>query len=260
MAQPHSHSDIEINFLLPGGHVRYMHGGTIYTIQPERLAILWGGIPHQTLAPGVTGEGIWITLPLAWFLQWNFPNNFSHKLLTGEIIQGTPQIGDLDMFERWIEDYEDGTKERRRILLLEMEARLHRIALEQPRRRAPKSQPTHVDPGVMQIQRVTQFIAEQYRGPINAQDIADAVGLNVKYLMRLFKKNCNISIWDYLTRLRISHAQRLLITTDQKVLDIALDSGFASVAPFYAAFKKHSHGLRPQGYRERHSFGEMAGK
>jgi len=59
-------------------------------------------------------------------------------------------------------------------------------------------------------------------------------------------------VWEYLTRLRVSHAQRLLITTDLKVLDIAMESGFASVAPFYAAFAAHTPGLRPLDYRRQH--------
>ncbi len=74
-------------------------------------------------------------------------------------------------------------------------------------------------------------------------------GLHPKYLMRVFKKQCGVSVWEYLTRLRVSHAQRLLITSDAKVLDIAMESGFSSVAPFYAAFAAHTRGIRPLAYR-----------
>ena len=49
-----------------------------------------------------------------------------------------------------------------------------------------------------------------------------------------------------------SDATTLLITTDLKVLDVAMESGFSSVAPFYAAFARHSAGLRPLEYRHRH--------
>jgi len=34
------------------------------------------------------------------------------------------------------------------------------------------------------------------------------------------------------------HSQRLLITTDQKVIDVAFASGFRSLSSFYEAFLK----------------------
>jgi transcriptional regulator GlxA family with amidase domain len=52
--------------------------------------------------------------------------------------------------------------------------------------------------------------------------------------------------------LRVSHAQRLLITTNQKITDIALESGFGSVAPFYAAFEKFGGGKTPTAFRQAH--------
>lgn len=261
MPQAHTHSDIEVNFLYEGEQtLRYLHGGTIYDVEPGRLALLWGGIPHQTLAPGVVGEGIWLTLPLAWFLQWELPYNLAGRLLAGEIIQGTRQDGDRALLERWVADHQSGTRERQRVLLLEVEARLHRLALEQHKRPASRPIHSHASEGTSHIERITRFIAEHYQEELSIEDIAGAVRLDPKYLMRLFKKLCHLSVWEYLTRLRISHAQRLLITTDWKVVDIALASGFASVAPFYAAFRMHSQGLRPLAYRRKHAMGESAGR
>jgi len=61
-----------------------------------------------------------------------------------------------------------------------------------------------------------------------------------------------VSVWEYVTRLRVSHAQRLLITTDTKVVDVALESGFASVAPFSQAFRTYANQQRPLAYRRKH--------
>jgi AraC family transcriptional regulator, melibiose operon regulatory protein len=109
-----------------------------------------------------------------------------------------------------------------------------------------------VNEGVAQMANITRFIARNYRDPLTVQTIADHAGLHAKYLMRVFKKQCGSSVWEYLTRLRVSHAQRLLITSDMKVLDVAMESGFSSVAPFYAAFAAHTRGLRPLDYRRQH--------
>lgn len=250
MDVPHTHPDIEVNFLFEGGF-SYLHGGAVVPIEAGTFAVLWGGVPHQTLPPGIIGEGVWLTLPLGWVLQWQLPRGLSDRLLRGEIIAGPPDPADRALLERWLADSTSGDPARRRVLQLEMEARFHRLALSMPAHQ-PAPGRSAGDAGAGQIARVTRFIAQHYREPLTVQAIADDARLHPKYLMRLFKKQCGASVWEYLTRLRVSHAQRLLITTDLKVLDVAMESGFSSVAPFYAAFAAHTPGLRPLDYRRQH--------
>ena len=57
-----------------------------------------------------------------------------------------------------------------------------------------------------------------------------------------------MSIIDYITQYRVSHAQFLLITTDTNVSEIALKAGFGSISRFYTAFKKVC-GQSPVAYR-----------
>ena len=59
-----------------------------------------------------------------------------------------------------------------------------------------------------------------------------------------------MSIWQYLTRLRLAHAQWLLLTSERSVLSIALESGFGSLARFYAAFTRE-YGTPPGEFRKR---------
>jgi transcriptional regulator GlxA family with amidase domain len=70
-------------------------------------------------------------------------------------------------------------------------------------------------------------------------------------MMRLFRRLTGISVWEYVLRLRVAHAQRLLITTNKKIADLAMESGFVSIAPFYAAFKKWGGGGSPVDYRRK---------
>jgi AraC-like DNA-binding protein len=248
MAAPHTHPDIEVNFLFKGGF-SYLHGGAVTPVEAGRFTVLWGGVPHQTVVPGIVGPGIWITLPLAWFLQWQLPNGFQDRLLRGEIVSAPPDPADRAQLERWLADADSQNPGRRRVLLLEMEARFNRLALATPR---PRHRSSVGAEGAGQIARVTRFIAEHYRDPLTVPAIAADAGLHPKYLMRVFKKQCGVSVWEYVTRLRVSHAQRLLITTDTKVVDVALESGFASVAPFYQAFRTYANQQRPLAYRRKH--------
>jgi AraC-like DNA-binding protein len=81
-------------------------------------------------------------------------------------------------------------------------------------------------------------------------EVAQAVGLHPNYAMSLFRRECGVTIWQYLLRLRLSHAQVLLLTSDKSVLSIALESGFGSLPRFYAAFSRES-GMSPGEYRRR---------
>lgn len=248
MDAPHTHPDIEVNFLFAGGF-SYLHGGAVVPVEAGRFTVLWGGVPHQTITPGLVGAGIWITLPLAWFLQWRLPNGMHDRLLSGEIVAAPTDPAERALLERWLADANSGDANRRRVMLLEIEARFYRLALGMPRRPGRSSAG---EGGTGQIARITHFIARHYREPLTVQAIATHAGLHPKYLMRVFKKQCGMTIWEYLTRLRVSHAQRLLITSDMKVLDVAMESGFSSVGPFYSAFAAHSRDIRPLAYRRSH--------
>jgi AraC-like DNA-binding protein len=243
MPAAHTHPDIELNFT-PGGNVSYLHGGTKHTLAAGQLAVFWGGVPHQTLAPGLVANGIWLTLPLAWVLQWRLPGGFTERLLAGDLVQIPVEAGQV---ERWLHDYGSGEPERRRALLLELEACLIRAGSSLPAH-PPRRRPLA---GASQIERITAFLAASYREPLTVAAIARAVKLHPKYLMRVFKRHCGVSVWEYLTRLRISHAQRLLVTTDARVADIALESGFGSSAAFYQAFAAYAQGETPLAYRRR---------
>ncbi len=205
-------------------------------MEPLRFTVLWGGVPHCALTSSIRREGIWMTLPLAWFLMWKLPNNLTARLFGGEILSPPPEAGDRLQLERWLEDFTSGGAERRRVLLLEIEARFHRLALASPRRSRSIRGGKPLATGLDHVERITDYIAAHYQEPMSVGQIARALGFHEKYLMRLFRRHSRMCIWEYVTRMRLAHAQRLLLTSDMKILDIALDSGFASLGPFYRAF------------------------
>jgi AraC-like DNA-binding protein len=66
---------------------------------------------------------------------------------------------------------------------------------------------------------------------------------------RRFKELLDTSFFDYLTRLRMRDARRLLTTTNLPVADIAEQVGYQSDLSFVKAFKK-IHDVTPRGYRQ----------
>ena len=251
MGRAHTHADVEINIPMHGGPLRYLHAGRIVEVPAGKFAMFWGGIPHQLLSPASGCEGIWITLPLPWILQWEIPKPLTQRLLSGDFLLGESAPEESAGLRRWVADFESGNAARRKVLLLEIQARLHRLALDMPRRHRIQSLGSNAT-GEARMEAITHHINTHYLENVTVSEIADAIGLNHRYMMRLFQAHSAMSVWEYVVRLRVSHAQRLLITTNQKITDIALESGFGSAAPFYAAFVKFGGGKTPTAFRQAH--------
>ena len=99
------------------------------------------------------------------------------------------------------------------------------------------------------MEKILRYLAEHYREEITVNDMAEAVRLHPKYLLVLFRRTCGMKLWDYVVRLRLAHAQRLLLTTDRTVADLAQEAGFNSLSAFYHAFRKHGPAGTPADFR-----------
>ncbi len=75
---------------------------------------------------------------------------------------------------------------------------------------------------------------------------------NEKYMGRLFKRDVGVSFHEYCLSLKLERAAKLLMTTNDKTIDIALDCGFNNISYFNRAFKKQ-HGVTPNEYRVPHA-------
>lgn len=97
--------------------------------------------------------------------------------------------------------------------------------------------------------KIISYIEEHYKENIKMEQAAEIFGFSREYFSRSFKKYMNINFKEYLTQRRLVEARRLLMTTDQKISDIALESGFSDIKAFYAAFKKQ-YGKTPNIFRK----------
>lgn len=263
MKRPDHHNEIELN-LLPSGWVTYLLGGRKVRVAAGQLSVFWAAIPHQIIEFGTDAPYYVATIPFAWFLQCKLPDNFVQPLLHGDpVCEPTVQRGrsDRDLFAQWEADLKQPTKDTKAIVMLEMQARLLRLAAALPALPAPtgKARNRHIarnDGGLNKVEQMACLIARQYAEPLSVEDIGKAVGLHPNYAMSLFKKAFGTTLIDYLTHHRISHAQRLLATTDEKIVNVAFNSGFNSISRFNETFRR-ACGCTPREYRVQH---ELSGE
>ncbi|MBW7461275.1 AraC family transcriptional regulator, partial [Paenibacillus sepulcri] len=82
-----------------------------------------------------------------------------------------------------------------------------------------------------------ELMARDLAEPLTLTSVAAEVGLSSFYLSRLFKEETGEAFNDYLTRLRIDQAIRLLKTTTLKVYEVAERVGIPSYRYFSVVFR-----------------------
>jgi Response regulator containing CheY-like receiver domain and AraC-type DNA-binding domain len=255
MPDAHSHTDLELNLPLDGT-LHYFFAGRFIAIGPGSLAVFWAGMPHRLVAVEPAGtEYLCLTLPLAWFLSWGLDSAFTRRLLSGELAAGDDPL-DAALFARWAADLSGSGADRqeaRRVVLLEVEARLRRLA-RQGSTGTDGSGPSYGGGARPQghsrpVEDVAALVGSRYEDPdLTVASLAAELGLHPNYILTIFRNEVGMTLWEYVTRLRVSHAQRLLLTTEWTVARVAQASGFGSPGRFFAVFKSRC-GVTPRQYR-----------
>jgi len=77
-------------------------------------------------------------------------------------------------------------------------------------------------------------------------------GHSPEHVSRVFHKHMGKTLIQYLTELRLTYAERELVSNSTPVIEIAHDCGFSSLGHFYKLFSQR-YGCPPRQYRLRHS-------
>lgn len=258
MPRPDHHNEVEVN-MLESGFVTYLLGGRKLRIERGRLSAFWAAIPHQIIDFDRTSSYFVSTIPLQWFLQWRLPDPVVQSLLQGRVITEPAMHragSDIQLFAHWEEDLRAPDADLCKAVLLEMEARFVRLCrsmqlAQNSEAGLRKRKITLSDSALNKVEQMACFIAQRYTENLSVEDIGRAVKLHPNYAMNLFQKTFGTTLISYLTQHRVSHAQRLLVTTDQTIAEIAFNSGFNSISRFNDAFRR-ACGCSPREYRKSH--------
>jgi AraC-like DNA-binding protein len=217
---------------------------------------MWGAMPHKPLEVNPACVVYGIRVPMHWVLQWKLPDVLIRRLLNFEAITDRKRESpwsDLALLKNWVHLMQSGRKEDREIVLLEVHARLLRLADTAAATDATSPVGAVESPALHTsefglFERILRIVSERYREPLSVPEIARELRVSRNHVMRQFRKVAGITLIEYVTQRRVSAAQRMMITTDEKILDIAQESGFGSLGQFYACFKRIT-GQSPARYR-----------
>jgi YesN/AraC family two-component response regulator len=93
------------------------------------------------------------------------------------------------------------------------------------------------------------YLEQHYRHRFSRRQVAEAAGLSEDHLGRLFHREMGVTLWEYLTRLRIERAKQRLEHSDDSVQTVARAVGFHDRAYFSRVFHRVT-GVAPHAYRD----------
>lgn len=98
------------------------------------------------------------------------------------------------------------------------------------------------------IEESLQFIEKNYNKNLSLEEISNEIAVSKNYFCYLFKREVGISLWNYLTQVRMKNARKLLEDTELKTYEIAFEVGYDNPSYFSKIFKK-LESVTPNEYR-----------
>ncbi|MFK7692652.1 AraC family ligand binding domain-containing protein [Paenibacillus sp. HJGM_3] len=227
--------------------LHYIHSGHgTYSAKGSSVSVVPGGL---FLVVPDTVHSYWADPDEPWHYTWfGFVGTMAARLCKQAGFTGSPPVRNPDpsvpvdpLFSEVLSLREEPAKE---LLLTGL---LYRIlgTLTVP----DDIPPLQPDVG-LHVRRAVSFINARYADPIALADIAAHVGLDPKYVCRLFQQRLSMSPYRYLTDVRMRKACRLLRSQLPGIAEIARSVGYADPLLFSRMFKR-TIGLSPSAYREK---------
>lgn len=83
------------------------------------------------------------------------------------------------------------------------------------------------------------FMNNDFKSNPSLKEVADKSNFAPNYFHRIFKNHFGLTPLNYMLRMRMEIAVRLLTTTSKSVKEIAYEAGYSNEFYFYRQFKKH---------------------
>lgn len=87
------------------------------------------------------------------------------------------------------------------------------------------------------VQKVKQYIDDNYAKPLKLSDLADLVGMSPVSFSRFFRQRTGRTLSDYIVEIRLGYAARMLVDSTKNISEICYECGFNNLSNFNRTFK-----------------------
>ncbi|MCX6326771.1 MAG: AraC family transcriptional regulator [Bacteroidia bacterium] len=254
----HYHNNFEISFITEGSGKRIV-GDSIEEFQPGDLAFIGPNLPHVWIADKDTRTPSKRTLEMV-ILQFT-SNVLSPQLLTFPEFSNIKRA--LALSEKGIQIIGHTLNEVSEIMLQlpylkSFERMLHFFMLMDIIGRSDTNKQLasreylrgRFTTGNKRMEAIHEYLMKNYREDVSLEKLAGMVNMAEGSLCRFFKMNMGITIFEYLNKIKIEFACKLLMDQNHSMTEVCFDSGFNNLSHFNKQFKKNT-GVSPSEYRKR---------
>lgn len=104
------------------------------------------------------------------------------------------------------------------------------------------------DKNLEKIKEIIKYIEDNFSKPLTVEEVANVSGFSESHFMRFFRKATGKPFINYLNDYRLSMASRMLLSSNDKIIDIATECGYDNLSYFNRIFKK-KYQKTPSSYR-----------
>ena len=254
----HYHDNFEISFITEGSGKRIV-ADSIEEFQPGDLVFIGCNLPHVWIADKETLAPTKRTLEMV-FLQ------FSSDILVPQLL-ALPEFRHvskaLALSERGIQIVGQTLNEASEIMLQlpylkGFERMLHFFRMMdiigESETNIQLASRDYINmrftTGNKRLAAIHEYLMKNYREEVDLKRLAALVNMAEGSLCRFFKMNMGMTVFEYLNKIKIEFACKLLMDNDLSILKVCLDSGFNNLSHFNKQFRKTT-GVPPSEYRKR---------
>lgn len=247
----HYHPEYEIVYI-PFGNGQRRVGTHVSSYEAGELVFIGPNVPHLNFSYGKEGQFEEVVVQMR--------DDF-----LGDAFLQKPELTSIRrLFERAHRGLTFGAETKRRVgpwltqlpEQLSFERLVTLLQVLQQLANAPDVEPLHAD-GIrfdlnpkeqQRINRVCQYVEQQYTEPLDIHAVADLVSLTVPAFCRYFKRMTHMTFTDFVNEYRVNQA-RLLLHSARTVADIGFAVGFNNLSHFNKTFRSVT-GRTPSAYRK----------
>ena len=100
----------------------------------------------------------------------------------------------------------------------------------------------------LQLQPALAYVADHFRETVTLEQIAEKMHVSTSRARHVFKEVTSVGFKEYVTKLRLAEAKRLLLNTGYNICEIASAVGYTNIHQFYKVFHRFTR-MSPAQYR-----------
>jgi len=250
----HWHEDIEIIYLVEG-KLRVGINSKIYQLYARDILFIPPGSAHCFFAEKEYSNRCVIQFRISIFDSFlsGIQDTKAIKPMFNSTTLLNPGNPLHTLLERQINQLIDENNNKALGYKLILKARLYDLAgnllRHMPKNEQQTEEVSSQKETLLRLDKVFQYINENYQDRIDLNDITKTAGLSKYYFTRFFKENVGVTFIDYLNSFRVAKSEWLLLNSDEPVIEIAYKCGFNSVKTFNRVFK-NLKGASPVAYKK----------